>query len=440
MTDGSTATIDIKDLFSKEDVTLENFTRFREAALATEHNMKALEELAEKLETTSAKNAVKKGVAFWLLGKTKQAIDALDKGHKHGDETATVLLGRILLGHDDSKTAKVKLKEGLAENKESKAIKFLLILATLLVGELDDAEESLKKAISKFGESAETTFLKGFHSELSGDYEEAKKLYEKAIEQDPDHANALFRLGRWHATWGEEIKSVEYYERCREQEPTYTNALLNLGNLYEDRADYEKATECYRQVLRFMPSHSRARLFLKDAEASKTMFYDEDLERRADRRSMILKIPVTDFELSVRSRNCLNKMNVKTLGDLIQMTEAELLAHKNFGETSLMEVKQMLAQKGLRLGMGKMDVNALAMGPEQKQDIPEEVLKKPVSDLELSVRSRKCMERLNIDTLGQLIEKTEAELLAAKNFGQTSLNEIKQRLEEHGLRLKDAAY
>ncbi|HZU96111.1 MAG TPA: DNA-directed RNA polymerase subunit alpha C-terminal domain-containing protein, partial [Planctomycetota bacterium] len=220
----------------------------------------------------------------------------------------------------------------------------------------------------------------------------------------------------------------------------FANALLNLGNLYEDRADYDKATDCYRQVLRFSPSHARARLFLKDAEASKTMFYDEDLERRADRRSMILKIPVTDFELSVRSRNCLNKMNVKTLGDLIQMTEAELLAHKNFGETSLMEVKQMLAQKGLRLGMGKMDVNALAMGPEQKQNIPEEVLKKPVADLELSVRSRKCMERLNIETLGDLIEKTEAELLAAKNFGQTSLSEIKQRLEEHGLRLKDAAY
>ena len=64
----------------------------------------------------------------------------------------------------------------------------------------------------------------------------------------------------------------------------------------------------------------------------------------------------------------------------------------------------------------------------------------PVADLELSVRSRKCMERLNIDTLGDLIEKTEAELLAAKNFGQTSLNEIKQRLAENGLRLKEAAY
>lgn len=440
MTDGSTATIDIKDLFSKEDVTLENYPRFREAALASEGSTRALEELADKLDASNAKSAVKKGIALWFLGKTKPAIEALDKGHSKQDETASAFLGRILLSVDDAKTARAKLKEALGEHKDSKTLKHLYILSLLHLGELDEAEENLKKAVTKFGDSAETSFLKGFHAELSGDYEESKKLYEKAIDQDPDHAQALFRLARWHATWGEEIKAVEMYERCREQEPTYANALLNLGNLYEDRADYEKATECYRQVLRFAPSHSRARLFLKDAEASKTMFYDEDLERRADRRSMILKIPVTDFELSVRSRNCLNKMNVKTLGDLIQMTEAELLAHKNFGETSLMEVKQMLAQKGLRLGMGKMDVNALAMGPEQKQNIPEEVLKKPVADLELSVRSRKCMERLNIESLGDLIEKTEAELLAAKNFGQTSLNEIKQRLEEHGLRLKDAAY
>jgi DNA-directed RNA polymerase subunit alpha len=440
MTDGSTATIDIKDLFSKEDVTLENYARFREAALANEGNTRALEELADKLDPSNAKNAIKKGVALWLLGRNRQALEALEKGHKQGDETASAFLGRMLISLEDAKNAKTKLKEAFASHKDSKTLAHLLVLSILQLGELDEGEEVLKKAVTKFGESAETTFLKGFHTEMSGDYEEAKKLYEKAIDQDPDHPNALFRLARWHATWGEELKAVALYERCREQEPTFANALLNLGNLYEDHAEYDKATDCYRQVLRFAPSHARARLFLKDAEASKTMFYDEDLERRADRRSMILKIPVTDFELSVRSRNCLNKMNVKTLGDLIQMTEAELLAHKNFGETSLMEVKQMLAQKGLRLGMGKMDVNALAMGPEQKQNIPEEVLKKPVADLELSVRSRKCMERLNIESLGDLIEKTEAELLAAKNFGQTSLNEIKQRLEEHGLRLKDAAY
>ena len=71
MTDGSTATIDIKELFNKEDVTLENYARFREAALANENNTKALEELADKLDADNAKNAVKKGIAFWLLGKTQ---------------------------------------------------------------------------------------------------------------------------------------------------------------------------------------------------------------------------------------------------------------------------------------------------------------------------------------------------------------------------------
>ena len=180
-------------------------------------------------------------------------------------------------------------------------------------------------------------------------------------------------------------------------------------------------------------------MFLQDAGASKTMFYDEEGERRADRQSAILKIPVTDFELSVRSRNCLNKMNIKTLGDLIRMSEQDLLAHKNFGETSLMEVKQMLAQKGLRLGQGKMDGGGVRPTLEPVS-VSDEVLNQHIDTLNLSVRSRKCMERLGIDAIGQLISRTEAELLSAKNFGQTSLNEIKVRLEERDLRLKDSPY
>ena len=111
MTDGSTATIDIKDLFSKEDITLENYTRFREAALANENSTRALEELADKLDTSNAKSAVKKGIALWLLGKTKPAIEALTKGHEKADETASAFLGRLLLATEDAKTAKAKLKE-----------------------------------------------------------------------------------------------------------------------------------------------------------------------------------------------------------------------------------------------------------------------------------------------------------------------------------------
>ena len=65
------------------------------------------------------------------------------------------------------------------------------------------------------------------------------------------------------------------------------------------------------------------------------------------------------------------------------------------------------------------------------------MLNKPVSDLNLSVRARKCMNRLGINTLGDLISRSSDELLEAKNFGQTSLQEVKDKLTQYGLRLRD---
>src|SRR5260370_31631466 len=80
------------------------------------------------------------------------------------------------------------------------------------------------------------------------------------------------------------------------------------------------------------------------------MHYKTDEEHEYNRFSQVLEIPVTDFELSVRSRNCLKKMNIRTLGDLTRVNEQQLLSSKNFGETSLSEIKEMLTSKGLRLG------------------------------------------------------------------------------------------
>jgi len=60
-----------------------------------------------------------------------------------------------------------------------------------------------------------------------------------------------------------------------------------------------------------------------------------------------------------------------------------------------------------------------------------------VSALELSVRGRKCLEILGINTVGDLLERSEKSLLECKNFGNTSLQEIKQKLEEYGLSLKE---
>jgi DNA-directed RNA polymerase subunit alpha len=130
-------------------------------------------------------------------------------------------------------------------------------------------------------------------------------------------------------------------------------------------------------------------------------------------------------------------MNIYTLGDLLKITEAELLSYKNFGETSLVEIKKVMDQKGLSLGMALEDKSAALQSQAVSiEGINEELMGKLVEDMELSVRARRALARLNILTLGELINKTEAELLGCKNFGVTSLNEIKERLTSYGLGLR----
>jgi DNA-directed RNA polymerase subunit alpha len=169
------------------------------------------------------------------------------------------------------------------------------------------------------------------------------------------------------------------------------------------------------------------------------MYYNPDEESSYSRFSQVLEIPVTDFELSVRSRSCLKKMNIRSLGDLTRVSEQQLLSSKNFGETSLLEIKEMLTSRGLRLGQsledgGQQDVRFRSQQPLSPEE--QAILNKPVSDLNLSVRARKCMNRLGINTLGDVVNRTADELLESKNFGMTSLNEVREKLGQLGLTLR----
>ena len=60
----------------------------------------------------------------------------------------------------------------------------------------------------------------------------------------------------------------------------------------------------------------------------------------------------------------------------------------------------------------------------------------PIDELNLSVRARRCVTTLNLATAGELAEKTATELLECKNFGATSLKEIREKLANLGLKLK----
>jgi len=72
---------------------------------------------------------------------------------------------------------------------------------------------------------------------------------------------------------------------------------------------------------------------------------------------------------------------------------------------------------------------------EDEEEELNENLFRPVSELELSVRSANCLKNANISLIGELVQKSESEMLKTKNFGRKSLNEIKAILEEMGLSL-----
>jgi DNA-directed RNA polymerase subunit alpha len=59
---------------------------------------------------------------------------------------------------------------------------------------------------------------------------------------------------------------------------------------------------------------------------------------------------VNELELSVRAANCLKNANIKTIADLVQKSEGEMLRTKNFGKKSLNEIKEILSEMGLSLG------------------------------------------------------------------------------------------
>ena len=285
---------------------------------------------------------------------------------------------------------------------------------------------------------AQELHQRGLAAEAEGDRIAAIEAYREAVAESP-LTESRFRLAWLLDLMGEEEEALSLYQSLAADDQPHINALVNLAIMLEDRGEYDEAMRTLRPVLESDPNHPRARMFQRDCEASESMLFDEDTERDQGRFNTMLDTPVTDFELSVRARNCLKKMNIRTLGDLLKVSEAELLSYRNFGETSLVEIKNMLSSKGLRLGQGvdgQLRRNPNEAFEELKGLAPDHVLNKPISSLDLSVRARKALQLLGIGTFGDLAMRTEAELMGVKNFGSTSLDEIKERLEVHNLSLR----
>jgi DNA-directed RNA polymerase subunit alpha len=404
-------------------------------------NLREIHEILSKRLASAAPSAQKKlhlklGVVEFFLGKMAAAVEHL----QHADgPLAAFYLGRAYAHRGEYEQALAAFDK--AEKLGYAAQQVQLQRAGVLrhQDQLGEAKAILSKLKDMATHNAEYHYQEGGLAEAEGDLPRAARSYERAVELDPSHTGALFRLGFLNDLAGNDNEAIGYYEKCLKYPPVGKGVLYNLGILYEDNNQYDKAVECFRRLQKADPLDERARLFCKDTEASLSMRYDPKDEQINVQFRQVMEIPVTDFELSVRSRNCLKRMNIRTLGDLTRVTESQLLASKNFGETSLHEIRAVMESKGLRIGQSLEQGQQYEFRQRPQTNLsPEEqaLLAKPVSDLNLSVRARKCMLRLNINTLGDLCQRTTDELLEAKNFGITSLNEVKEKLRQYGLKLR----
>jgi DNA-directed RNA polymerase subunit alpha len=305
---------------------------------------------------------------------------------------------------------------------------------------LDQLDADLSGAVEGFAESAEGHYLLGRAAEERRNLQEAVDHYFAARELAPHMRANLFRLAFVCERTGLDDVALNCYQTLSKARPIERKILMNLGLLLEDMGRDQEAAACYDTVNRHDPTDPKARMFLSHARSGMSMYYDEDLERKEDRLNQILRIPITDFELSVRARNCLNKMNIMSLGDLVRKTEQELLSYKNFGETSLNEIKEILGSKGLRLGMAREEA-VLSIEQSVRRYTSGnnvEAMNRPIADLELSIRARRTVEALGCLTVGDVIQHSEDELLGMPNFGVTSLVELREKLTEFSLTLKSS--
>lgn len=135
---------------------------------------------------------------------------------------------------------------------------------------------------------------------------------------------------------GERVRQIESHALRWLRHPKRANQLRRFVEPFGDslRLQLERETEVARQ--QDLGESLRERIFL-------------DLEVPAN--PWVLLRPVEELELSVRSENCLRGAEIKTFGELVAKSEAEMLRYRNFGKKSLRELQDVMAEYGLRFGM-----------------------------------------------------------------------------------------
>lgn len=173
-----------------------------------------------------------------------------------------------------------------------------------------------------------------------------------------------------------------------------------------------------------------------------------------------LPLPISALNLAARVENCLRARGIERIEQLIRLSEADLFRFPKLGKRTLRDIQGALYRRGLSLGSSP---DSQESGPDNQRlslvaaeggtskgslvsELPEELprhagnllgrkLRQSVSALGLSVRATNCLMIAEIETVGQLAQHSETQLLGLENLGAQTLLEIRNALQGHGLML-----
>jgi DNA-directed RNA polymerase subunit alpha len=437
----------VVEILTAQNLNYEDVYALSLKVMSDEEEKKALETFATDFEKASAvipANEIdfRRGLVCDLNGQTDMAMEAFKSATS---PEAKLYLAKTHLKKQQQTISRKLLKELVSDASISDT--GLLVQIGMLAGELRSYDE-LVSVVEKLNQSegAAIQLLRAFQDELAGDHQGAIDGFTQVSEGENIYEGlALFHLARLQDLWGDDDLALETYRKIEEKGYAFEESLVNTGVILEDKGEFAAAMAYYEKALKINPANARAILFHEDAESSLNMHYDERKRRQDIKTSEILNIPISDFELSVRSRNCLSKMGIFTLRDLITKTEQELLSYKNFGETSLKEIRAMLAKKGLHLGMTRVEeqpladrikMNAQLYSQEKEYSLDE--LDTPIEDLDLSYRTKSALHKLGFESLRDITMRTGTDLESNPSFSAACMQEVNALLEEKGLTYRPA--
>jgi DNA-directed RNA polymerase subunit alpha len=275
------------DLFSDNLPSMDEIKMLSDLVHSGEKNLISFnEQLESNMSKTGQKASLALGIGLFILGRNAEAAEKLEKGHDCKEKHIYLAHALRQLGQFE------KAIENLQKSLDYQADKLYITMEKAATyrcaGDYKSAAKELKACTNFENVSSEYHYQLARLQEAEGLYKDATNNYQKALDLSANHQRALFHLAFRCDLSGDEEAAIDYYRQIAASSPVYVNALLNLAVLYEDQEQLDKATQCVDTVLATHPNHKRANLFKKDIESSKTMFYDEEKEKKKTRKRHIL--------------------------------------------------------------------------------------------------------------------------------------------------------